>query len=266
MDIEGIKIIPILNGNAKAENDYYGVCWIQNGVQKIEINGSTYKNVSNAVFFFNPNFKWKVVQSVTSVSSGYVLYLPKGVFEHQTFKNLHINQVRLFNVDEIPKINLAPGIEKRIQALLEMLDELLSTNLAHREEAILSLLNAFFVYCDGKCNIKSFIADNNAKTALVYKLKKCIDQNISNFHEVKDYAQIFQVSDRYLNECVKDSLGVNVKHLIVEQLIMRARYELKFSDKSVKEISYELGFSSPEYFSYFFKKHLGKSPTAIRKD
>jgi len=185
---------------------------------------------------------------------------------HPNFKNLHITEIRILNTSEIPKINLSPGIEKRIQALLEMLDELIATNLNHREEAFLSLLYTFFVYCDGKCNIKTVVTDNNARSALVYKFKKCVDHYIMRYHEVGQYASILNVSDKYLNECVKDILKVNAKYLIDEQLVMRARHNLKFTDKSVKEISFDLGFSSPDYFSYFFKKQTGFSPTQLRKN
>ena len=46
---------------------------------------------------------------------------------------------------------------------------------------------------------------------------------------------------------------------------MQARYRLKFTDKTIKEISYDLGFSSPEYFSFFYKKQTGNTPTQVRK-
>ncbi len=266
MNIDKIKISRILNKITSNKNDdSYAVCWVQNGVRSIEINKTLYKNVSNAVFFLNPDFNWKIVKKDTLKSSGYVLIIPKDILNHPTFNNLHITEVRLFNTVEIPKIILTPGIETRIQSILEMLDELLSTNLKHREDAILALLNIFFVYCDGKCNIRSVITDNNAKSALVYKFKKSINQTITQYHEVSYYANILNVSDKYLNECVKEVLGVNAKFLIDEQLIMHARRSLKFTDKTIKEVGYELGFSSPDYFSYYFKKHTGITPSQVRK-
>lgn len=254
MDLNTIKISRILNKITTSPNDgSYSVCWIQDDVKGIEINNKLYQNVSNAVFFFNPAFEWKIIKNDTPASSGYIIYLPRDILNHPTFKNLHINEIRLLYTHEIPKINLSPGIEKRIQAILEMLDELIATNLKHREEAFLSLLYTFFVYCDGKCNIKSVITENNnAKSALVYKFKKCVDQYVTQYHEVGQYAQILNVSDGYLNDCVKEILGVNAKHLIDEQLVMRSRHNLKFSDKTIKEISFDLGFSSPDYFSFFF--------------
>ncbi|MFC7357065.1 helix-turn-helix domain-containing protein [Jejudonia soesokkakensis] len=266
MNIDTIKISGILNKITSNQNMIsYAVCWIQNGAKAIEINDTLYKNVSNSIFFLKPNCNWKIIKQDLTTSSGYVLYLPKSILNHPTFKNLHITEVRLLNSDEIPKIKLSPGIETRVQAILEMLDELLSTHLKHREEAIISLLNTFFVYCDGKCNIKSVISDSNAKSALVYKFKKSIDNNITQYHEVRQFANILNVSRKYLNESVKEVLGVNAKHLIIEQLVMRSRHSLKFTDKTIKEIGYELGFSSPDYFSYFLKKHTGTTPSQIRK-
>ncbi len=263
---QAIKISRILSKTTCQPNGTsYAVCWVQNEVEGIEINKTLYKNVSNAVFFLNPAFNWKILKKDTSTSSGYVLSIPKQVLNHPTFKNLHITEVRLFSAHEIPKINLSPGIETRIQAILEMLDELLSTNLKHREEAILALLKTFFVYCDGQCNIKSVITDNNAKSTLVYKFKKSINRYITQYHEVGYYANLLNVSDKYLNECVKGVLGVKAKHLIVEQLVMRSRHDLKFTDKTIKEVGYTLGFSSPDYFSYFIKKHTGYSPSQLRK-
>lgn len=268
MTPQSIKISPILNKvtSSRSEEDYYTLCWIHNGINHIEINKRKYKNVSNSVFFLTPDFDWKISKNGTTASSGYLLYLPRFVLDYPAFKNLHITQVRFFkSIDEIPKINLSPGIEKRVQSILEMLDELISTNLAHKEEAILSLLNTFFVYCNGKCNIKSFISDNNQKAALVYKFKRKIEKQFSEYHEVSAYAQILLVSDKYLNECVKEALGTNAKSLIDEKLVMTARHKLKFTDKPIKEIAYELGFSSPDYFSYFIKRHTDLSPSQIRK-
>jgi AraC-like DNA-binding protein len=266
MILDRIQISRIVKRSHSRENDErYVVIWVKKEVDEIVINQSKYANVSNSVFFLRPNYQWHISLDDNSNTSGFILYIPKVLLEDPTFKNLHITEVRLFCDGEVPRIILAPGIETRIQSILEMLDELISTNLKHREDAIVALLKTFFIYCDGKCNIKSVITDNNSKTALVYKYKKILDQHHLQYHKVADYAQLLNVSDKYLNECVNDVLGVNAKSLISEQLAMRSRHAIKFSDKSVKEIAFELGFSSPEYFSAFFKKHYGHSPLEFRK-
>ena len=267
MNTDLIKIFPLINKTTlKSEENYYTVCWFQKGVMSFEINNVVYQNISNSIFFLNPGVNWKITKKESSVSSGYILYLPTEILDNPLLSNLHINEVRLFASVEIPKINLAPGIEIRIRALLEMLDELIGSQLKHKDDAIISLLNTFFVYCDGQCNIKSIIAEDNSKKTIVYKFKKLIDKRLHEYHEVGDYARFLNISKNYLNECVNEALGVNAKSLITEQRIMRSRHELKFSDKSVKEISFEMGFSSPDYFSYFLKKHTGMSPSILRQN
>lgn len=249
----------------KPEDDVLYVCWIQNEIKGIEIEEVFHPDISNAIFFLNTNLHWKVFQEQGQKSSGYILSMRPEVLNNPIFKKLHINEVRLFNSQEIPVINLSPGIAKRTQSILEMIDELLGSGLNHREEAILSLLNTFFVYCDGQCNIKSVITECGAKNAIVYKFKKLVDTRLAEYHDVSDYARLLSISPKYLNECVKEVLNYTAKGIIAEQLLMRSRHLLKFSDRSIKEISFDLGFSSPDYFSYFFKNQVGVSPSSLRK-
>jgi AraC-like DNA-binding protein len=267
MKPDSINITQIIKETTlKHHSDDFAVCWIKNEVKGIEIDDVLYKNISNSIFFLDPKYQWKILKKDSSTSSGYVLYLATEVLNNPILSNLHINKIRLFNSGEIPLFKLSPGIEKRTQAILEMIDELLGSHLNHKDDAILSLLNTFFVYCDGQCNIKSIVSNNNAKTNVVYSFKKLVDKYIAEYHEVTDYANHLNLSPKYLNECVKEVLSVSSKSIIIEQLLMRSRHALKFSNKTIKEISFELGFSSPDYFSYFFKTHTGITPSALRKN
>ena len=250
----------------QSSSNNFAVCWIKNEIEGIEIDSVLYKKVSNSIFFIDPKFNWKIFKKDASVSSGYILYLSKEVLNNPILSNLHINKVRLFNSGEIPLFKLSPGIEKRTQAILEMIDELLGSHLNHKDEAILSLLNTFFVYCDGQCNIKSVVSNNNSKTNVVYKFKKLVDKYVFEHHDVAYYAKHLNITPKYLNECVNEVLSTSSKNIIVEQLLMRSRHKLKFTNKSIKEISFELGFSTPDYFSYFFKNHTGFNPSTLRNN
>jgi len=266
MKPNSISISQITNEiTVKRNSEDFAVCWIKSEVQAIEIDDVLYNDISNAIFFLDPNFKWKILKKDNSAFAGYVLYISRAILDTPALSNLHINKVRLFSSEEIPLFKLSPGIEKRTQAILEMIDELLGSELNHKEDAILSLLNTFFIYCDGQCNIKSIITETNSKTNIVYKFKSLVDQHVRVHHEVGYYANLLSISPKYLDECVQEVLSVSSKNIIVEQLLMQSRRELKFSTKTIKEIGFELGFSSPDYFSYFFKTHTGSTPSALRK-
>ncbi|MEP2772971.1 MAG: helix-turn-helix domain-containing protein [Fulvivirga sp.] len=264
--MQSVEISQIINAETvHLKPGYFAVCWIKNEIQGIQVDDKSYHNISNSIFFLAPHNYWKIIKSESSISSGLILYLAPSIFNDPRLNRLHINEVSILSSNEIPMIKLAPGIEMRIQSILEMLDELVSTNLKHKEEAILSLLNTFFIYTDGKCNIKTTIEDTSSKKALVYNYKKKVASHFKQYHDVNDYANLLNVSSKYLNACVKETLDVNAKHVILEQLVMHSRHALKFSDMTVKEISYDLGFSSPDYFSYFYKKHTGVSPSVHKQ-
>ena len=267
MNQDSVKIKRIINTiTTKENNDYYSVCLINQNVDSIEIDAILHADIGNSIFFLHPRKHWSIKKKDAQVYGGYVLSLRKNILDNPLLSKLHINEIRLFAESEIPKINLAPGIEKRVLSILEMLDELVGSHLNHKEDAIVSLLNTFFVYWDGQCNIKSVISENSSKKSLVYNYKKLIDKWYSKYHEVEDYASLLNVSGKYLNECVKETLNTNAKSLINEARLMRARHELKFSDKTIKEIGFELGFSSSDYFSSFFKQHTGSSPSFVRNN
>ena len=54
--------------------------------------------------------------------------------------------------------------------------------------------------------------------------------------------------------------------LIKEKLLLEAKRALRYTDTTVKEIAYELGFNDPAYFSRFFTKAAQKTPLQFRKE
>lgn len=263
---EHLKISQIVD--RETENplgDFYSVVLLTSNVQAMIVDGEKYKDVSNSIFFLNPRHTWKIVKRHKKSPSGYIMNLSGQILNEPGLNKLKVNEMRILQSDVVHKTQLSPGIQCRVQTILEMLDELMTTNLHHKVDAILSLVNTFFIYCDGQCNIKSSIDNDNGKASLVYKFKKLISDNITDWHGVQEYAAALHISPKYLNECVQETLQSSAKELITEQLCMRARHNLKFSDKSIKEVAFDLGFSSPTYFSSFCKKHLGCPPAQYRK-
>lgn len=81
-----------------------------------------------------------------------------------------------------------------------------------------------------------------------------------------DYANRLAVHVNHLNAVLKEVTGKSTSAHINERLVMEAKLLLAHTDWSVNEIAYSLGFDYPAYFTNFFKKHMGASPLAYRKD
>ncbi|WP_259065712.1 helix-turn-helix domain-containing protein [Mucilaginibacter sp. X4EP1] len=91
-----------------------------------------------------------------------------------------------------------------------------------------------------------------------------ISRHYQSSHEVADYAGRLGISTRKLADLSKRCSGKGAKELINRQLIAEAKRSLQFSSKSVKEIAFQLNFSTPDQFSHFFKKNARLSPLDYR--
>ena len=79
------------------------------------------------------------------------------------------------------------------------------------------------------------------------------------------YAQKLNISTPYLNECVKHATGHSVSHQIQDRVLLETKRLLYHSDKSIKEIASEMGYDDYTYFTRFFRKLTGLTPSAFRR-
>jgi len=90
---------------------------------------------------------------------------------------------------------------------------------------------------------------------------------LTSFKTIKspaEYAEKLNISLTYLNEVVKRLTGFPVSYWIHNEIMLEAKRLLYYTDLTVKEISFELGYSDHTYFSRLFTKFVGKSAGAFR--
>lgn len=101
--------------------------------------------------------------------------------------------------------------------------------------------------------------DENVKA-----LAGLIDKHFKENRNVSFYADELHLTSRTLSDMVKRVLNKTVGELIKLRLVLEAKRHLYFSEKSIKDIAFELGFEEPAYFSYFFKNATAVSPEEFR--
>ncbi len=78
------------------------------------------------------------------------------------------------------------------------------------------------------------------------------------------YAGELGVTPNHLNRVVKSETGRSAGEWIENARLTLARTLLHDPDIPISEVSYRLGFEDPAYFSRFFRKLVGMSPTDFR--
>ena len=83
--------------------------------------------------------------------------------------------------------------------------------------------------------------------------------------DVHYYADLLNVSSRYLAQVTRRISDKSPKSIIDEYLIQAAERQLTTTDKTIQEIAYDFGFSSQAHFTKFFRKMKQMNPTQYRK-
>ena len=108
---------------------------------------------------------------------------------------------------------------------------------------------------------------NNNDDQILKKFALFVESNLktANHKNIKEIALTLNLSISSLERLVKKHYGCNPIQYIVKRKIEKSNLMLKYSNKTIMEISVEMGFNSLSYFSTCYKKHFGKSPLKSRK-
>ncbi|MBQ9967397.1 MAG: AraC family transcriptional regulator [Oscillospiraceae bacterium] len=102
-----------------------------------------------------------------------------------------------------------------------------------------------------------------------YLIEQVDDYIVRNFRRrltVEEIAEDFHYSRTRLSTVYKQIKGIGLHEAITQEQLRQAKILLANTDKSITEISEELGFSSPQYFSRLFTKKMGVAPSYYAKD
>jgi len=126
---------------------------------------------------------------------------------------------------------------------------------------------------EAKAKAKAYIntqvmraSDLQGRSSELYnELLDAIVEHHRQASDVRFYADLLNVSSRYLAQVTRRISGKSPKAIIDDYLMHEIELQLKSTDSTVQEIAYRLGFSSQAHFTKFFKKLKGISPTEYRK-
>ncbi|MBR2356537.1 MAG: helix-turn-helix transcriptional regulator [Lentisphaeria bacterium] len=82
---------------------------------------------------------------------------------------------------------------------------------------------------------------------------------------VEDLADIMKLRSNVFSRNFTRDLGVTPKEFLVNALLRKAIDMLRLPNSTIRQVAEKLKFSSEYYFSYFFKKNTGQSPSDFKR-
>ncbi len=103
---------------------------------------------------------------------------------------------------------------------------------------------------------------NQTDKGFVEKLRRLIETNMANASvSVEDLGEQIGLSRTQLYRKTKALTGYSPNELLRIARLKKAAALLASTEKTISEITYEVGFSSPSYFTRCYKDYFGESPT-----
>ena len=185
----------------------------------------------------------------------------------QTFFNdpLFIHRLACFDApDGRHALVLGPTEADRLRARFETMQ----AEIANLRGDSLHLLRAM-VYEELVRLNRAFVAryggrGDTGANDLAFRFRQLVEGELARHHRVDWYAARLGVTPGHLNAVVRGQLGAGAKAWIADRLLVEARRRM-IGGEPAGRVARGIGFDDPAYFSRFFRRGTGMSPSEFRR-
>lgn len=166
----------------------------------------------------------------------------------------------------IPIIELEEKEQKKLNSLNEVFIEELETKDTIQAEMLRMLMARFIIISTRLLKAKEGFVERfkDTKIDLLREFNMLVETHFKTEHSVSFYAdKLFKSPKTLSNTFAK--LNKSPLQIIHERVLLEAKRLLIYTDKTAKEIAYEVGFEDASHLSRLFKKHTQLSPSDFKK-
>lgn len=130
------------------------------------------------------------------------------------------------------------------------------------------LVNGFFSKTASLFQLqeKELILEYSSRSIEIVKIfRRLVREQFITLKKPSEYSERMNISVSYLNDTIKLITGFSATNFIQQEVFREAQRLLCFTNKSIKEIAFQLGYEDYKYFIRLFSKSVGVSPSNFRK-
>jgi AraC family transcriptional activator of pobA len=243
-------------------NKYFTIAWNPGSAQKVNIDGAEHEIPANSLLtlLFNQSFSFENPASIVAWQFNREFYC---IIDHDS----EVSCVGfLFSSTDHMFVELSERARQKLQLLSSVFIDEFETSDRIQNEMLLVLLKRLIIFVTqlARSGFAPVAKTQEEKFHLMRKFNLLVEANFKTEHSVSFYAgQLFK-SPKTLSNLFAQFSPKTPSQIIQERIMAEAKRLLFYTDRSVKHITFELGFEDVSYFSNFFKKNAGVSPSEFR--
>ena len=235
-------------------HDYFEFFYFKKGGGTHYIDFVEFEIHDNSVHIVAPGQVHQMKRELDS--EGYVVLFelsalnPPKLIEEFLFEHI------CFDAEELkPLFRFKDQDKATLYARIESIYEKYNEDSSLSQLRIMSEMQLFCLSCMEYSEMKDIVIHS-----AYMDFRKLLRKHYQQLKKVKEYAEKMNITERTLNDIVKQNSGKSASEVIYLQLVMEAKRLLR-TGISVKETAYALNFDDPGHFSKFFKNKTGESPS-----
>lgn len=245
-------------------HNYFVIIWVKKGAGVHLIDLEKFDLQNDTVYCITPGQVHLLKQN--GPVEGYVLSFTADFMGTDESNFDLLFNTGLFNTfSHSPVIKVDAEVKDEMEdAIGRMLKEYANFFLL-RSEILRGFLKIFLIYLTRQFEKANQQPAQSRNIELMRKFLSLLEKNYTQKRMVTDYADELVVTPNYLNEVVKKISGFPASHHIQQRIVLEAKRQAAYSNVTMKEIAYHLGFDDMAHFSKFFKNASGMSFTDFKK-
>lgn len=243
-------------------NKYFTIAWNSGESQIVTIDGAEHVFPPNSLLtlLFNQSFSFEDSSTIVAWQFNREFYC---IIDHDS----EVSCVGfLFSSTDHMFVKLSEEAQQKLQLLSDVFIEEFKTSDNIQNEMLLVLLKRLIIYVTrlAKSEYTPVKKMQDERFHIIRKFNLLVEANFKTEHSVSFYAQQLCKSPKTLSNLFAIFNQKSPSQVIQDRIVVEARRLLCYTDRSVKHITFDLGFEDVSYFSNFFKKNTGMSPSDFR--
>ncbi|MBL0740037.1 helix-turn-helix domain-containing protein [Chryseolinea lacunae] len=256
--------VPTLQGFQVDLKAYNKVLYLRAG-SSVQIDFNGYHVQQDALFFIGATQYFQFPDK--GYCQGALVYFNTDFYCIQRHDDeVSCNGILYNNVYEATVIFLNESNGEGIKRIFFEMAEEVQRDDTSVEEMLRILLKEMIIKATRMWKQNVFTHVDTPDAEFLRRFSQLIETHYKQQHQVADYAALLNITPKALNQRVSRFRNTSPHDLIKERILLEAKRMLIYTDHSIKEIAFDLGYEDPAYFNRMFSKETGLVPTEFRKD
>lgn len=244
---------------------FYHIIWFQQGSPTHLVDFNSIKIKPNTLLFLNKDTVHRF-DNRNKFGGIAILFTDSFYCKTETDTKFLRNSILFNDLFSVSQIQVQKQSKLFTDLLQLMTGELQNSKDNYQADILQNLLHNFLLYSEREKRKQNFTEiKKGADLEYVMLFKDLLETGYKKQKQVNYYAKQIIVTQKRLNQATTKVLGKPPKEIIDDRILLEAKRMLAHTNKSVKEISFDLGFEEPTNFIKYFRKHNNSTPTEFRE-